>query len=231
MCHARECAACYAATPAARTHVDTHARTRAHRFFPCAEHDAPPPGSSVDADAAASLRQGSAAWHAARKRHITGSALADLLGFSCAEPNRALVRQQVYHRCAAVPRAACRVPRAACACAAARGAVAWRVPGVLTARAGRHCDHSAAPRTPPHTQGAEQARGLSQAAACHRRPARRPWRWSWRAAGSGSSSRGSRSGRRAANGAVWPAGVQLGPAVSVCVCVCVRACVRVCVCV
>ena len=48
----------------------------------------------------AGLQQGTAAWHQARSCHITGSQLADLLGFSCQSPNKLLCKHQVYHRVA-----------------------------------------------------------------------------------------------------------------------------------
>lgn len=54
--------------------------------------------SSHDPEAIAGLQQGTAAWRRARSSHITGSQLADLLGFSCPAANRVLVKHQVYHR-------------------------------------------------------------------------------------------------------------------------------------
>jgi hypothetical protein len=59
-------------------------------------HDAS--ASPQDPEAIAGLQQGTAAWHKARSCHITGSQLADLLGFSCPAANKVLCKHQVYHR-------------------------------------------------------------------------------------------------------------------------------------
>lgn len=106
-----------------------HTATAWGRFFPCpdaqsarlaagngssaqhvgsttAQHAGAPAGQqhstmATPQEAAAGLQQGTPAWHAARKNHITGSQLADLLGFSgCPAANRVLCKHQVYHRVA-----------------------------------------------------------------------------------------------------------------------------------
>jgi hypothetical protein len=69
-----------------------HWTTRLPRTF------SPPPQWPCVILLCAGLQQGTAAWHRARSCHITGSQLSDLLGFSCPKPNRALLKQQVYHR-------------------------------------------------------------------------------------------------------------------------------------